>query len=112
MSRPRGGFAHTSANERVARIIRPQIVSPSTVASAQRACIALALVGVTVGVCAQAPTELTPRPGLPGKDVIWLGSPEALVDAMRILRDELHYQQLMEIAGVDYPERADRFDVV
>jgi NADH-quinone oxidoreductase subunit C len=37
---------------------------------------------------------------------------EALVDAMRILRDELHYQQLMEIAGVDYPERADRFDVV
>ncbi len=82
MSRPRGGFAHTSANERVARIIRPQIVSPSTVASAQRACIALALVGVTVGVCAQAPTELTPRPGLPGKDVIWLGSPEALVDAM------------------------------
>jgi NADH-quinone oxidoreductase subunit C len=37
---------------------------------------------------------------------------EALVEAMRILRDELHYQQLMEIAGVDYPERADRFDVV
>ena len=37
---------------------------------------------------------------------------EALVDAMRILRDELHYQQLMEIAGVDYPDRADRFEVV
>jgi NADH-quinone oxidoreductase subunit C len=37
---------------------------------------------------------------------------EALPEAMRILRDELHYQQLMEIAGVDYPERAERFDVV
>ena len=37
---------------------------------------------------------------------------EALADAMRILRDELHYQQLMEIAGVDYPDRPDRFDVV
>jgi len=37
---------------------------------------------------------------------------EALVDAMRILRDDLEYQQLMEIAGVDYPDRAERFDVV
>jgi len=37
---------------------------------------------------------------------------EALVDAMRILRDDLEYQQLMEIAGVDYPDRPDRFDVV
>ena len=37
---------------------------------------------------------------------------EALVEAMRILRDELHYQQLMEIAGVDYPDRPERFEVV
>lgn len=38
---------------------------------------------------------------------------ERLVEAMTLLRDTpgLHYQQLMEIAGVDYPERADRFDV-
>lgn len=35
-----------------------------------------------------------------------------IVEAMRILRDELHYQQLMEIAGVDYPERPERFEVV
>ena len=37
-----------------------------------------------------------------------------LVEAMIALRDTkgLEYQQLMEIAGVDYPERADRFDVV
>ena len=37
---------------------------------------------------------------------------EALVGAMRILRDQLHYQQLMEIAGVDYPDRPERFEVV
>lgn len=38
---------------------------------------------------------------------------ERLVEAMVLLRDTpgLEYQQLMEIAGVDYPERAERFDV-
>jgi NADH-quinone oxidoreductase subunit C len=36
---------------------------------------------------------------------------DALVEAARILRDDLGYQQLMEIAGVDYPERAERFEV-
>jgi NADH-quinone oxidoreductase subunit C len=39
---------------------------------------------------------------------------ESLVATMTALRDTpgLEYQQLMEIAGVDYPERPDRFDVV
>ena len=37
---------------------------------------------------------------------------DLLVPAMTALRDDLHYQQLMEIAGVDYPERAERFEVV
>jgi NADH-quinone oxidoreductase subunit C len=39
---------------------------------------------------------------------------EAIVDVCRALRDTpgLEYQQLMEIAGVDYPERAERFEVV
>jgi NADH-quinone oxidoreductase subunit C len=38
---------------------------------------------------------------------------EAVVDVCRALRDTpgLEYQQLMDIAGVDYPERAQRFDV-
>jgi NADH-quinone oxidoreductase subunit C len=38
---------------------------------------------------------------------------ESVLDACRALRDTpgLEYQQLMEIAGVDYPERAERFDV-
>lgn len=39
---------------------------------------------------------------------------ETLCDAMIALRDTpgLEYQQLSEIAGVDYPQRAERFDVV
>jgi NADH-quinone oxidoreductase subunit C len=37
---------------------------------------------------------------------------ESIADVLRILRDELDYQQLMEIAGVDYPERAERFEIV
>ena len=36
---------------------------------------------------------------------------EGLVEAARIARDEFGYQQLMEIAGVDYPERPERFEV-
>ena len=37
---------------------------------------------------------------------------ESLVETLTILRDELAYQQLMEIAGVDYPDRPERFEVV
>ena len=37
---------------------------------------------------------------------------DSIADVLRALRDELDYQQLMEIAGVDYPERAERFEVV
>ena len=36
---------------------------------------------------------------------------EGIVEACRIARDQFGYQQLMEIAGVDYPERAERFEV-
>ena len=36
---------------------------------------------------------------------------DGLVEAARTLRDTFGYQQLMEIAGVDYPERPERFEV-
>lgn len=36
----------------------------------------------------------------------------AIADALQLLRDNHEYQQLMEIAGVDYPDRAERFEVV
>jgi NADH-quinone oxidoreductase subunit C len=39
---------------------------------------------------------------------------DAIVDVCRALRDTpgLEYQQLMEMAGVDYPDRPERFEVV
>ena len=37
---------------------------------------------------------------------------DSVADVLTILRDSFEYQQLMEIAGVDYPERAERFEVV
>ena len=37
---------------------------------------------------------------------------ESIEDVLRTLRDEHCYQQLMEMAGVDYPERDERFEVV
>jgi NADH-quinone oxidoreductase subunit C len=37
---------------------------------------------------------------------------ESVADVLRTLRDDFEYQQLMEIAGVDYPSRPERFDVV
>jgi NADH-quinone oxidoreductase subunit C len=38
-------------------------------------------------------------------------SRDNLVAVLTALRDDHDYQQLMEIAGVDYPERAERFEV-
>ena len=36
---------------------------------------------------------------------------EAIVEAARTLRDRFGFQQLMEIAGADYPQRPERFEV-
>ena len=36
----------------------------------------------------------------------------SIEDVLRTLRDDHGYQQLMEIAGVDYPSRPERFEVV
>ena len=37
---------------------------------------------------------------------------DAIVEALQTLRDGHEYQQLVEIAGVDFPSRAERFEVV
>ncbi len=73
--------------------------------------------------------RITPRPGIidevkaaigdafidgqdaVGEVAITVGR-EHVADACRILRDRFEYQQLMEIAGVDYPQREERFEVV
>lgn len=45
-------------------------------------------------------------------EVLFTMQRHCIEDALRLLRDAHDYQQLMEIAGVDYPERAERFEVV
>jgi NADH-quinone oxidoreductase subunit C len=45
-------------------------------------------------------------------EIVLTVSRERIEDALRLLRDEHQYQQLMEIAGADYPSRAERFEVV
>lgn len=45
-------------------------------------------------------------------EVIFRVEREAIARVLQILRDDHAYQQLMEIAGVDYPSRPERFEVV
>ena len=49
-----------------------------------------------------------------GEITLLVAARVAIVTVLQALRDTpgLEYQQLMEIAGVDYPERAERFEVV
>src|SRR4028118_843995 len=46
-----------------------------------------------------------------GEDSITVAR-DSIEEVCRTLRDRFEYQQLMEIAGVDYPQRPDRFEVV
>ncbi|WP_086607652.1 NADH-quinone oxidoreductase subunit C [Erythrobacter donghaensis] len=45
-------------------------------------------------------------------EVIFRVERDAMEKVLRILRDDHAYQQLMEIAGADYPSRPERFEVV
>lgn len=45
-------------------------------------------------------------------EIILTVNRESLETVLKSLRDDHKYQQLMEIAGVDYPDRAERFEVV
>ena len=53
--------------------------------------------------------DARPRPGL---ETAFDVDRDNLIQVLRTLRDDHGYQQLMEIAGVDYPDRAERFEVV
>ena len=45
-------------------------------------------------------------------EIILTVARESIEASLQTLRDDHQYQQLMEIAGVDYPDRAERFEVV
>jgi len=46
------------------------------------------------------------------EEIVFTVRRDSIEDALRLLRDEHAYQQLMEIAGADYPSRPERFEVV
>lgn len=45
-------------------------------------------------------------------EIVLTAKRDEIANVLRILRDDHHYQQLMEIAGADYPDRPERFEVV
>ena len=45
-------------------------------------------------------------------EVVLTVARDQIAAVLRTLRDDHEYQQLMEIAGADYPDRAERFEVV
>jgi NADH-quinone oxidoreductase subunit C len=45
-------------------------------------------------------------------EIIFTVKRGGIEDALRLLRDDHEYQQMMEMAGADYPSRAERFEVV
>jgi NADH-quinone oxidoreductase subunit C len=45
-------------------------------------------------------------------DLTLLVARDAIVDVMRTLRDDYGFISLLDVSGVDYPGRAERFDVV
>ncbi len=45
-------------------------------------------------------------------EVIFTAKRDEVARVLQILRDDHEYQQLMEIAGADYPDRPERFEVV
>ncbi|MDZ4306536.1 NADH-quinone oxidoreductase subunit C [Allopontixanthobacter sp.] len=45
-------------------------------------------------------------------EILFTVQRDRIEDVLRLLRDDHEYQQLMEMAGVDYPQRAERFEVV
>jgi NADH-quinone oxidoreductase subunit C len=53
--------------------------------------------------------KATPRPGL---ETAFDVHRDDLVAVLTELRDQHEYQQLMEIAGVDFPDRTERFEIV
>ncbi len=75
----------------------PKMASDEGVIDAAKAAIGDALLGVKEDV----------------GEITLIVRRESIVDVLRALRDtpDLEYQQLMEMAGVDYPERAERFDI-
>jgi SAM-dependent methyltransferase len=71
----------------------------SSLPFARRSCLTLGLLAVAAGLAAQ--TAPTPQAGQPGKDVIWLPSPQALVDRMLDMANVTSQDVVMDLGSGD-----------
>ena len=67
----------------------------------RRSCLTLGLLAVATGLVAQTATEVTPPAGQPGKDVIWLPSPQVLVDRMLDMANVTSKDVVMDLGSGD-----------
>ncbi|HEY0164660.1 MAG TPA: NADH-quinone oxidoreductase subunit C, partial [Sphingomicrobium sp.] len=88
----------------------PQTASDEGVLDAAKVAIGDAVIDAAKAVIGDALMDARDEVG----EVTLVVKREAIATVLQALRDTpgLEYQQLMEIAGVDYPERAERFEVV
>jgi SAM-dependent methyltransferase len=68
---------------------------------ARRSCLLLGLLMTAAGLLAQTPTPPTPRLGQPGKDVLWLPSPQAMVDGMLDMAKVTRQDLVMDLGSGD-----------
>jgi hypothetical protein len=68
---------------------------------ARRSCLTLGLLAVAAGLAAQTVTEVSPQAGQPGKDVLWLPSPQVLVDRMLDMANVTSKDVVMDLGSGD-----------
>jgi NADH-quinone oxidoreductase subunit C len=64
-------------------------------------------------ICGQNPSHVTKSEFIVGELILWT-THESLIPLLTFLRDDQRclFQQLVDLCGVDYPEREQRFEVV
>jgi SAM-dependent methyltransferase len=68
---------------------------------ARRSCLTLGLLAVAAGLAAQTATAISPQAGQPGKDVLWLPTPQVLVDRMLDLANVTSKDVVIDLGSGD-----------
>jgi SAM-dependent methyltransferase len=73
----------------------------SSLRLARRSCLTLGLLALAAGLAAQTATEVGPQAGQPGKDVLWLPTPQVLVDRMLDMANVTSTDVVMDLGSGD-----------
>lgn len=68
---------------------------------ARRSCLVLGLLAIATGLLAQTATDFKPQAGQPGKDVLWLPTPQVLVDRMLDMAKVTPQDVVMDLGSGD-----------